>query len=224
MEKIDFRKNYVIVLDTETANGLDDPLFYDLGFIVMDTQGNICERFSLVNKDIFLGERELMKSAYYANKLPNYWKEIWSGERQVMTTYEIKKLIAEMVEKYHVTAIMAHNARFDYCSCNTTQRFVTKSKYRYFFPYGVEIWDTMKMAETLICQMPTYIKFCEDNGYLTKDGKVRKTAEILFRFISKENDFEEAHTGLADVMIEKEIFLYCKRQHKHFEKVLYARH
>ena len=29
-------KNYYIVLDTETANGLDDPLTYDIGFAVID--------------------------------------------------------------------------------------------------------------------------------------------------------------------------------------------
>ena len=34
------RKNRVI-LDTETANGLEDPIMYDLGFAVIDKKGNV---------------------------------------------------------------------------------------------------------------------------------------------------------------------------------------
>ena len=36
------------------------------------------------------------------------------------------------------------------------------------------------------------IKFCEENGYLTKTGHVRMTAEIIYRFITGENDFKES--------------------------------
>ena len=43
-------------------------------------------------------------------------------------------------EKYNVKAIMAHNMRFDYNATQTTQRYLTKSKYRWFLPYGIELW------------------------------------------------------------------------------------
>lgn len=59
------------------------------------------------------------------------------------------------------------------------------------------------MSQDVIVPMPTYRKFCEENGYKTKNGQYRKTAEILYQFISGNHDFEEEHTGLADVMIEK---------------------
>ena len=89
-------------------------------------------------------------------------------------------------------------------------------------PFGTEVWDTMKMASDTICKQKTYKKFCEENGYLTKKGQVRKTAEILYKYITKNNDFIESHTGLEDVMIEKEILAYCFRQHKAMRKKLYA--
>jgi hypothetical protein len=44
-----------------------------------------------------------------------------------------------------------------------------------------------------------------------KKPQVRKSAEVLWRYISKDNTFEEKHTGLADVRIEREIFLRCLR-------------
>ena len=63
MEKIDKRHRYGIILDTETANtitvedGKTDMMCvlpYDFGFAVIDTKGNIYEKHSYVNSDIFL--------------------------------------------------------------------------------------------------------------------------------------------------------------------------
>ena len=63
------------VIDTETTNSLDDPLCYDIGFAVVDNYGNVYETYSYVVADIFL-DKELMKSAYFADKIPQYWKDI----------------------------------------------------------------------------------------------------------------------------------------------------
>ena len=51
-----------------------------------------------------------------------------------------------------------------------------------------------------------------------KNGKPKATAEILYRYISGNNDFVENHTGLEDVLIEKEIFVRCMKQHKKMKK------
>ena len=125
--------------------------------------------------------------------------------------------------KYETNIVIAHNAGFDNRATNNTQRYLTKSKYRYFFPYGTEIWDTLKMANDTICKQKTYIRWCERNGYMTNHSKPRPraTAEILYRYISGNEDFIESHTGLEDVMIEKEIFAHCMRQHKPMRKKLF---
>ena len=93
-------------------------------------------------------------------------------------------------------------------------RYQTKSKRRYFLPYGMQIMDTMRMAEKMICGEAEYVAFCEENGYMTaqKKPRPRKTAEVLWRYLSGDNDFEEEHTGLADVEIESKIFLECVRR------------
>ena len=220
--KIDRRKSYYIVFDTETANGLDDPIVYDLGFAVIDKNGNVYEKHSFVIGEVFYGMKELMKSAYYAEKIPQYVEQIKRGERKVVSLYTAKKIFAQACKEYNVKAVIAHNARFDYRATSKTQRYLTKSKYRFFLPYGIEIWDTMKMANDTICKQVHYKEFCYNNGYLTKNGRVRKTAEILYRYISGEHDFIESHTGLEDVMIEKEIFVHCLRQHKPMRKKCFA--
>ena len=229
--KIDRRHNYGICLDTETANtltladgGLDmsNVFFYDLGFQVIDSHGNTYgKEFSFINSDIFVHEEELMKSAYYAKKIPQYKKDIAEGKRIVANTYEIRKALCDIIKEYDCKFVMAHNARFDYNSLNNTQRWTTKSKYRYFLPYGIEWWDSLKIARSVLGKMPTYIKFCEENGYITKSGKPQFKAETCYRFITKDTDFVESHTGLEDVKIETEILRYCHRQHKAMKKRLW---
>ena len=219
---IDRRHKYGIMIDTETTNGLDDPLFYDVGWQVIDSHGEKFVERSFVNSDVFLYKKDLMQSAYYHEKLPRYWKDIWDKKRKVASLHEIHKQFMEDVAIFDCQFICAHNARFDNKSLNGTQRYVTQSKYRWFVPYGLEWWDTMKMAEDVICKMPTYRKFCEEHGYTYGNGRLRKTAEILFQFISKDADFIESHTGLEDVDIERQILAYCVRQHKPMRKTLYA--
>ena len=197
-----------IVVDTETTNSIDDPLCYDVGFAVVDMFGNVYENYSFVVADIFL-DKELMSYAYFADKIPQYWEDIKKGKRELKTFFNIKKAFADCVKRNNVKIILAHNARFDYRSLNLTQRYLTSSKYRYFFPFGVEIWDTLKMSRMVLNDVDEYGEFCYSNNYLTKRLCKRFTAEIIYRFITGNIDFEESHTGLEDVLIEKEIFVYC---------------
>ena len=227
---IDKRKKYILMVDTETANTMCDDtgkldmsnvLVYDIGMAVIDKKGNIYEKYSFINSDIFYHEKDLMKSAYYAHKIPLYEKAILNGESEVANFYQIRKKMFELLDKYNITTVAAHNSRFDYNACNITQRYITKSKYRYFFPKGIEIWDTMKMANDTICKQTLYKEFCEEHGYKTANNQVRKTAEILYRYITQNVDFEEEHRGLQDVEIEAVILAHCIKQHKKMRKKLF---
>ena len=231
-QKIDRRRNYYLMVDTETCNGiveedgkinLNYSLVYDLGLAIIDKHGTVYEKESLIISDTYYGMKDLMKSCYYAEKLPRYDEEIEQGVRQVVSYYMAREIVKALMEKYDTNIVIAHNAGFDNRATNNTQRYLTKSKYRYFFPYGTEIWDTLKMANDTICKQKTYIAWCERNGYMTNHSKPRPraTAEILYRYISGNEDFVESHTGLEDVMIEKEIFAHCMRQHKPMRKKLF---
>lgn len=229
---MDKRINYYIGVDTETCNGLlidgkldlSQSLVYDIGWAITDKRGTIYKTRSFIVAEIFFSMKEAMQSAYYADKLPNYYRDIRTKNRQVASIYTIRKIFEEDAKEYNIKAIFAHNASFDVRAVNTTIRYVTKSRTRYFFPYKIEIWDTMKMSKSVIAKMKTYIDYCEKNGYMTnhKTPQVRLTAEILYRYISKNDDFIESHTGLEDVLIESKIFAYCYRQHKKMEKRLYS--
>ena len=203
-----------MVIDTETSNGFDSPLVYDIGFAIVDKKGNVYHTESLVIYDVFVLLKEIMATAYYAEKIPQYEQDIKDKKRRLVTFETARRIVAEYLRKYGVTAVIAHNMRFDYNALNTTNRYITKSRQRYFFPYGTKIWCSLAMSRSIFGKKPTYKIWCKENGFMTPNGQPRMTAEILYRFISRKYDFIESHTGLEDVMIEKEIFSYCIRQHK----------
>lgn len=229
MNKIDHRIHYIMMMDTETANTLtraDGSLdmtsvfIYDIGWQVTDRRGIVYEQKSYIVKEIFFDEKQLMQSAYYAKKIPQYMQEIAEGKHIVASYYEIRKDFCDTMQRYDTNTVCAHNARFDYNATNITQRWLTKSKYRYFLPYGAEVWDTMKMARDVISHTPSYIKFCQEHDYMTKHKtpRPRLTAEILYRFITGNTEFAESHTGLEDVDIERQIMAYCFAKHKAMAK------
>lgn len=218
---MDKRRNYYMMLDGETTNGLEQPLNYDIGGCIVDKNGKVYEKFSFVIYEIF-SDNDLMASAYFADKIPQYRKDINEGKRRIVRLATAKKHIRDLCKEYKVKAIVAHNAKFDYDSTNNTQRFVSCSKYRYFLPYGIPIYDTLAMARDTIVKQKGYISFCEENGYLTTYGKPSATAENLYRYISGKHEFSESHTGLEDCLIEKEIFAHCLRQHKKMKMRLFS--
>ena len=227
MKKIDKRKTYYLVLDTETCpidRELEkvepsNMLAYDLGYTVCDKKGNVYKTGSYIISEIFFGEYNTkMQSSYYANKIPNYFIDIANGSRVVKTWSQISFILRKVIEEFDISIVVAHNARFDYGVLKNTKEYLEEYA---MLPY-IEWWDSLKMARSVLGQMPTYKRFCEENGYLTKNGKCRFTAEIVYRYIKQDTTFEESHTGLEDTLIEKEILAYCFKQHKKMDKLLFA--
>jgi hypothetical protein len=207
-----------IVLDVETANDTVDALTYDIGFIVADRHGNIYECHSFCVYDIYCCEKDLMQSAYYAKKLPLYEEGLKNGEYKLAKFSTVKNLIWQLMKEYNITKVFAYNCNFDRNALTKTQRWLTKSKYRWFFPYDTEFCDIWNFACSTICQQKGYKDFCELNGYISNRGNnYRSSAECVYQFITNQNTFEELHQGLADVYIEYEILLRCYATHRKVE-------
>lgn len=218
---MDKRKNYYLVIDTETAGTLEQPFVFDIGGAVIDKKGKVYKTFSFIVDEVFYGMPDLMAVCYYQSKLPQYRIDIDNGTRKVWSIFAIRGFITWLCNHYHIKAIMAHNAYFDYKALTNTIRNIPNPN-KYFFPYGVEIWDTLKMAQDTICKQNSYKNYCIEYNFLCKNGRPRATAEILYRYITGNHDFNEEHTALADVLIEKDIFAHCIRQHKKMRKKLWS--
>lgn len=215
-------KENFIVIDTETAGGLENPLAYDVGFTVVNRDGKDLERFSFVVHDIYAEQRELMKTAFYAEKLPLYEIGLKNGEYKMVTFFTIKKMIKDLMKKYNATKVYAYNMGFDRRALNNTQSFVTNNKYKNFFPRGTEFNCIWHMACQVLMARPSYIKWALKNGFISSKGNILTNAEVCYKYITKDLDFKEKHQGLADVDIEKQILMKCFSQHKKMDTKPYS--
>ena len=203
-----------LVLDIETANSLEDNLAYDIGFLVGDRQKTIYEEYSYTVYDVYAREKELMQSAYYCEKLPLYEKDLKENKSKLAQLTTIRKKIFELCKKYDIKKIYMYNASFDYRGCNKTLRYITKSKMRWFFPYGVEICCIWHIACQTVCNRMNYAKFCLDNEFYSQAENMQTSAEVVYRFLTNQVEFEEEHRGLDDVKIEFEILCKCLEYHE----------
>lgn len=224
--KIDKRKKYYMVLDTETCPidrerqdvTPENMLVYDIGYAIVDKKGNVYRTGSYIISDVFFKEfYSKMQSSYYAEKIPNYMQDIGENKRKVKSWSEISFILREVIQEFKVAAIVAHNARFDFGALKNTKEYLNQYAMLPFMTW----YDSLKMARSVVAEMPTYKQFCYDNRYLTKTGKCKLTAEVLYRFIKNDITFIESHTALEDVLIEKEILAYCFKQRKAMKKRLW---
>lgn len=209
--------NYILI-DTETCNDIECPLAYDISWLVFNENFDILEKRSYVVYDTYVLEKELMQSAYYAEKLPQYEIALSLGEKKLVTIQTISNIFASDYYHYSVFAIIGHNFPFDYRSCSYTLRYITKSENRYFFPYGCNLWDTLKMARQVYKGDLEYYRYCNYYDLLCKNGSPRFTAEVIYKFLTDNEDFEEKHIGIDDCLIELEIFKKCMELNPNCEK------
>lgn len=213
-------KTNFMVLDTETTNDIECPLVYDLGYIIFDENKNILLRRSFVVTEMFYSN--LMEYAYFKDKIPMYLADIENGSRIALNLYGIRQMFCKDIADYNVKVVMAHNALFDYRALQNTTRWLTKSKYRYFFPKGIVFYDTLKMARQTFAKNLVYNYFCKKNGYLTPRKQSKLTAEVIHRFMTNKLDFMESHTGLEDCEIEKDIYFKCLKMNARIDCRLFA--
>ena len=141
----------LLVIDTETCNTIEQPLPYDIGYAICDRKGNIYVKRSFVVAEVFLDLADVMKSAYYAEKIPHYWEDIKSGKRVIKSIYSIRKQIKEDMKNYSIKKVGAYNMGFDKRALNNLIRYTTKSFIRWFFPFGTEFFCIWSMAcQTLL--------------------------------------------------------------------------
>lgn len=201
----------VCVTDVETANDTKDALTYDVSCrFINPAKGIVVDERAYVVRDVFVDEHDLMKQAYYASKMPEYSADIRAGKRQMIDFMDMRQNFLGLMKKYDCHIVAAYNAAFDTNALNTTLRYLTKSKYRWFFPYGTQFVCIWNMACSTICQTSNYKSFAELNRYYSNHGKnYRATAETVYAYLTQNPNFNEEHKGMEDVRIECEIMKEC---------------
>lgn len=216
------KKDMYLIIDTETCNSVREPLPYDIGYAICDRYGNIKIARSFVVAETFLDMKETMKSAYYAEKIPQYWEDIKSGKRKIKGLWNIRKQVHADMKEYGVKYVGAYNMAFDKRALNNLMRYITKSFCRWFFPFGTKYICIWNMACQTLLNTTTYIKFAEKNGLISEKENIQTSAECCYKYIENKEDFSESHTGLEDVKIEIEIMAKCFKTHKKMDKKIYC--
>lgn len=213
-----------IVLDTEATNtGKENATrfgvgasVYDLGYVVADASGAIYYQNRIIIADTF-NDATLMKSAYYASKLPQYYRELANGCK-LMTMRDALKTLRGDIRTYDVRDVWAYNARFDADALNSSISQASNGFCEWALPYGVKWRDIMRYAQNCICNTKKYRAWCEGRGLITKTGRPRVTAEAVYQYVTGEHDYIEEHTALSDAQDELTILLACLKRKKKMPK------
>jgi hypothetical protein len=208
-------KELALVVDVETAGGFNNPLVYDLGLaVVVRATGEIIESRSLIVYDVFVGMKNEMQSAYYAEKIPTYDAGIKRGDHDLVRFFTAWGIVRELVAKYGISRVYAYNAGFDRGALDNTLRVVSGGRYRHFMPRSVRWCCIWHMACQTILSQKRYRRFATANNMVSAAGNIRTSAEAAYAYMTNQPHFIEAHTGLEDVKIEAAILAYVLRQKK----------
>lgn len=135
--KLDKRRKYYIILDTETATlpfikNLNDkdsqkmslmyPLVYDIGWLIIDRKGRPYAKRNFLISETF-SIPEIFNTAYYKEKRPMYLEKLKRGEITLTTWSQATDILVKDLQE--VYAIGACNSMFDFKKAITfTERYI----------------------------------------------------------------------------------------------------
>jgi len=196
----------IMILDTETI-GLEKKFMYDFGYIIAEQQENGI--FKAIEKKQFIidqvyNNKMLFETAYYSLKRPIYISLLKGRKARIKKIGHAFRTMKADLENFQVKNVLAYNMPFDKGVFEFNSQVFNLINPIEHLP----LLDIMTFAGEKIHSTPEYLKFCQDNNYITPANNLETNAEKTFRFISCLNDFEESHTSLQDCEIELDILNY----------------
>lgn len=228
----------------KTIVGTAKPIIYDLGYVITDRTGYVYKKVSYIIADCYYDSQLFSTAYYadkrplYEEAIANGSMKVktWAEARKELFAdmkicnfiaaynagFDFKKAIpftsyyfanrnrkwfdGKMVD--FITEIAETGKTSAKNPTYTDPEFIIDSG------HSVPIVDIMPLAVRRLCGKK-YLKFAYDNGLITDSGKWFKTsAEAIYRYISGNPDFDEAHTALADAIIESEMLIKALKKGK----------
>lgn len=215
-------KSKYLLIDTETCGSMSMPLVYDFGYIVTDKEGTIYKSSEYIVTEVY-NNHEAMKGCFYEDKLPLYDEKLKYGLLTQKNFVDILAEVTKTIKEYNIKGVCAYNLSFDLRALNTTTQWLTRGFAWEFFDDKLKKLDIYHMACCSVCNSTGYIKFCIENKLETKSGLLPTNAETVYKYLTNNEEYEEEHTALADVLIENDIMAYCwnkttkeQKEIKHF--------
>lgn len=192
-----------IIFDTETTD-IDKCFAYDVGYLIVDENFKILKEEHFVIRQVWYN-LPLFATAYYADKRPLYVNAMRRKQARLVKWETMVSELTKDIEDYGVVSAYAFNSEFD------DRVFKFNSEwYRSPNPFeGIPIFDIMGYSSQFITNKQSYYNFCDSNNLYTEKGFYPSSAESVYRFITDNPNFAEAHMGLHDAQIEMEILRAC---------------
>ena len=210
------KRKTVIVIDTETAPiaPMGDKVdakrmrVYDMGYIVRDKYtGEVYAERSFVCADTFFNGRRFMDSAYYADKLPQYYAGIATGgEWSPVAFADAYKAFHADCAALGVREVWAYNARFDRDALNATCKDISAGMVEEFINLR---WRDIWPLAQCITGTNRYGEWATSHGYVSAAGIPKTSVEAVIKYLNNTDDFSERHTALDDARHESRILSLC---------------
>lgn len=223
MEKTNlFKKKYGILLDTETIMHESKTLVYDLAWMVIDNQGNILSRHNYIVDEVFNNFPAMFDSHFVTyDKYQTYQAMIQDRQVKFWNAYNIFRRLARTIVDCDISFITAYNLGFDLRALKETAQYFGAINPLETRADSLTFLDLWKLSQSHIATRP-YQKHCQVHDWLTEKRKQPKTtAETIYRWIAKDDNFIESHTALADCEIEVIIYRKCKQKKKRIPENAY---
>lgn len=216
------KEKHYIVLDTETIN-VSNRLCYNLGYLILNERGETTVKRSFVVEQVW-HNRELFKSAYYADKRPIYVSAMRGKKAQLKKWGQVMKALSKDIKDYCVQAIWAFNSDFDMNVIDyNCEHFGTINPTENIPFLDIRAW-ACKMVMHDFARRLDYEAFCNTNRtvnskngepkFYTANGNLSTTAESFYCYLMNNSEFNEEHTAVEDCFIEAVILNYCSLQLK----------
>ena len=192
-------KKYYLVLDTETLADARVP--YDVAWVILDREGNVYEQYNALVAEVLENEtlRYLLKKDSFAKRTADFYL---NDGHPTISPFE--HIFCEFDYALHVydPVVVAYNAAFDVKVLNDYAKALIGMC---FFSDEIEIWDLWNMSLNTVCDSSNYVRWCIDHGFFTEKGNISCSAEAVYSYLFKDDNFKEDHTALSDCKIESQI-------------------
>lgn len=218
----DKRVKKFLVFDTETTTPIKfegftrNQLVFDIGYQICDKKGNVFLERSYVIEEVFTN-MDYMQNAYFWKKYPQYLEGLETGKYTMIKWEDMLKELWQLIQECNVSVVSAYNLAFDLYVMQYTNQTLRNRDFKLFD--NLEHLCIMGMSVETICQQKTFQRLALENNWISASGKFLSTkAETVYKYATYNFDYEEEHTGLEDVKIERELMVLCFRQHKKMSK------
>ncbi len=199
------KKKIYCIFDTETI-GLEKKYIYDLGMVITRKRENPMYKKRWIIKET-MEVPSIERIAYYGDKISTFYQ----GMERISFS-KARTEFNQIMEFFQVDVITAYNLQFDISALSQTMKWLSLGNK--FLNRKIEYFDLWDASCSSFFQQKQFKEIAIRENWLSNAGNFRTSAEIAYRFITRNYQFIESHTALEDASIETKILQEVFRQKK----------